>query len=128
MNKWLQRTVGVASCACGIVLAASGIASAGDEQPVAVGDPLGAVGSVQSLAGSAVPDAQAPGSGAGEAEKTHGMSSDLLGSKLLGSGAVGGTSGDVTRPAEDLPLLGRLPAVGQLGSAVPLGSTPLGVD
>ena len=126
MKKWLQRTVGAAGCACGIVLAASGIASAGDERPVSVGDPLGAVDSIQSLTGSE-PGAQAPGAGAGKAENL-GMGSDLMGARSLGEGPVGGAPGDLAQPVEDLPLLARLPAVGQLGSAVPLGPSPLGPE
>lgn len=250
MNKWLQRTVGTASIACGIALAASGIAQA--NQPIEIGDPLGSVsslssvadpGSVTGLAGGVptdglpagglptdnpvgmVPDATqltgqvggvtkdlpgkkvvgsvsklgktgtqaadtaAPkteglpvgdgvpvvggvthgglpavggnpitGGSAGQdlvngvpvvgnmvgsamnpntvpaaaakpakAEK-FGMGSDLVGSTMLGKGAVGGLHGDVTRPAEDLPLVGQLPVVDGLTQGGLPGATPLGAD
>lgn len=91
-------------------------------------DMLDGVPLVGNMTGSAV-RSMAPGADkAGKPENLVGMGADLVGSKVLGSGAVGGLRGDVTRPAEDLPLVGQLPVVGQLGNAVPMGSTPLGVD
>lgn len=250
MNKWLQRTVGTASIACGIALAASGIAHA--DQPTETGDPLGSVNSLSSVAdpgsipdlaggvpagglptdnpvgmvpdptqltsqvddvtkglpgkkvvgnvtklgktGTQAADAAAPktenlplaggmpavggvtngglpvvggnpitGGSAGQhlvdgvpvvgnmvgsamnpntvpataakpakTEKALGMGADLVGSEMLGKGAVGGLRGDVTRPAEDLPLVGQLPMVdgltqGGLPGGLP-GATPLGAD
>ncbi|HZE41160.1 MAG TPA: hypothetical protein VE172_20360 [Stackebrandtia sp.] len=135
----LQRIVGTAALATGICMAAAGIASAASPVSGLADNPLGAVGSVDSVTGGS------PLSGLGTDDpaglvpppaaltgKVGALTHDLPASKTVGkvtkkSSAVSSATdlAGLGGKTEALPLAGGLPVAGGLAQGLPTQGLPL---
>lgn len=145
MDIFLRRFASTAGMACGLCLAAAGVAHAGDaEPPSPAGDgalatvetaalPLDAPGHDRSgtlaeptrlpvdsagLTAAQIPrDSAAASTPATPGAKRGGMDADLLGARPLGGGAGGGMAADVAPNPDDHASTGAVPACDRPGSS-----------